>query len=490
MNVLLINPSVGYYTRTMSTPLGLLSIGTYLEQFGHKVRIYDRCVEKAKLKSVTKQFLPDIVGVSVMSSRGIKDAIRVSKEIKSAGLIVVWGGQLPSLQLELVIQNDFVDIASFGEGEETWAELLERIANNEGIDDVLGIAYKKNGKIVRNPCRPFIDLGKLPVTDWSLIDVSNYMQQYLGCKKMMYLYSSKGCPGHCAFCPNVNYHNSTHRDRPNEQVVAEIKYLMEHYGLDGVYFSDEVWRIKRSEMQDFCRRIKEENLQTRLQWGVDLRIGIFNEEDYRLMYEAGCRWIFFGIESGSREMQRRIHKNINYDAIKPTIELLNRIGFTTMASFIVGFPDETEEQLRETTKMINELPLGLTPIFHFTPLPGTELYDNLVAEKRYRVPQNLQDISHIVATESLGTNYSCVPDVDLKVIKNWYIWKSFTNKNAIKEGKSFEFAKQTILSGLSTISMKGPVSFFVNGFAALNEFLYVFYYSHMFPGLKKKYGLK
>ena len=490
MNVLLINPSVGYYTRTMSTPLGLLSIGSYLKQFGHRIRLYDRCVEKAKLKKILKEFSPDIVGVSVMSSRGIKDAVRISKEIKAAGLTVVWGGQLPSLQLELVIKNDFVDIASFGEGEETWAELLDHIANNEEIDDVLGIAYKKNGEIMRNPCRPFTDLGKLPVTDWSLIDVSKYMQQYLGCKKMMYLYSSKGCPGHCAFCPNVNYHKSTHRDRPNEQVVTEIKYLMEHYGLDGVYFSDEVWRIKRSEMQDFCRRIKEEGLQTRLQWGVDLRVGIFNEEDYRLMYDAGCRWIFFGIESGSREMQRRIHKNINYDAIKPTIELLNHIGFTTMASFIVGFPDETEDQLRETTKMINELPLGLTPIFHFTPLPGTELYDDLVAQGRYRLPETLDDISHIIATESLGINYSRVPDTDLKVIKNWFIWKSFTNKTAIHDGKSFEFARQTIRSGLNTIAMKGALNFIVNGFAALNEFLYVFFYSHMYPKVKEKYGLK
>ena len=488
MRVLLINPSVGYYTRTMSTPLGLLSISTYLEQFGHRVRLYDRCVDKTKLKMIIRQFSPEIVGVSVMSSRGIKDAVRISKEIKTLGLTVVWGGQLPSLQLDLVMQNNFVDIVSFGEGEETWAELLDCFSGKKSLADVLGIAYKKDGKVVQNPCRPFIDLRKLPPTDWSLVDVPKYMQQYLGCKKMMYLYSSKGCPGRCAFCPNINYHKSTHRDRPNEQVVAEIKYLKEHYGLDGVYFSDEVWRISRSEMQDFCCRIKE--VGQPFQWGVDLRVGIFNEEDYRMMYDAGCRWIFFGIESGSREMHRRMHKNIPYEKIKPTVELLNRIGFTTMASFIVGFPDETEDQLRETTNMINELPLGLTPIFHFTPLPGTEFYDTLVEQGRYDLPKKLEELTHIVATESLGTNYSCVPDKDLKVIKNWYIWKSFTNKTAIHDGKSFEFARQTIVSGLSTIAMKGVISFFVNGFAALHEFLYVFYYAHMFPKVREKYGLK
>ena len=140
--------------------------------------------------------------------------------------------------------------------------------------------------------------------------------------------------------------------------------------------------------------------------------------------------------------------------------------------------------------MINELPFGLTPLFHYTPLPGTELYRQLVAEGKYQVPESLEELSHDIATESLGTNYSCVPDRDLKVIKNWYIWKSFTNKTAINNAKPFEFARETILSGLSTISMKGVVSFFVNGFAALNEFLYVFHYAHMFPEIRKKYELK
>ena len=488
MNVLLINPSVGCYTRTMTTPLGLLSIGTYLKQAGHQVRLYDRCVEKVKLNRVMDAFAPDIVGISVMSSRGLKDAIAVSKEMKARGLTVVWGGQLPSMQMDLVIPNEYVDIVSFGEGEETWKELLDRIVAGEPYDDVLGIAYKKNGEVVCNPCRPFTDLSKLPDLDWSFIDVRKYMQNYLGYKKMMYLYSSKGCPGHCAFCQNVVFHKSTHRKRPNETVVKEIRYLMENYGLDSVYFSDELWCTKRADVQEFCRLIKEQKLP--LHWGVDTRIGVLNEEDYRMMYDAGCRWVFFGIESGSREMQRRIHKNINYDKIKPTVEMLNAMGYTTIGSFIVGLPGETEEQLRDTTRMINELPFGLTPLFHYTPLPGTELYRQLVAEGKYQVPESLEELSHDIATESLGTNYSCVPDRDLKVIKNWYIWKSFTNKTAINNAKPFEFARETILSGLSTISMKGVVSFFVNGFAALNEFLYVFHYAHMFPEIRKKYELK
>ena len=489
MKVLLIFPSVGYYTRALSNPLGLLSIGTYLKQNGHDVKIYDRCIDKTKIDDVLKDFTPDIVGVSVMSSRGLKDAIKVSKHIKEkTGKLVAWGGQLPSMQIDLVLENDYVDIVTYGEGEETWKELADRLKNNESIYDIQGIAYRKDGKNVINPCRPFADLKDMPISDWSLLDVPKYMQTYLGCNRMMYIYSSKGCPCRCAFCSNVNFHKSTHRKRPNEYVIAEIKYLIDNYGLDGVFFSDELWCTKKSDMQDFCRRVHENHLD--FHWGVEMRIGMFNEEDFQTMYDAGCRWIFFGVETGSPEMLDKIHKNISLEKVKPTVDALKRIGITSICSFMLGFPNETVEQLRDTVALINSVGANLTPIYHFTPLPGTELYDELVAEKRFKGAENLEDLAKVIATESVGTNLSSVPTKDLRVIRSWFHWKGFTNKSAYSKGNSFEFAKQTIISGLHSISLKGPISFIVNGFSALHEFLYVFWYSHAYPSIIEKYGLR
>ena len=488
MKVLLVNPSVGYYTRALSNPLGLLSIGTYLKQNGHDVKIYDRCVDKTKIHKVFKEFSPQIVGVSVMSSRGVKDAIFVSEWCKKQKLTVVWGGQMPSMQTEIVLDNDFVDYVSFGEGEETWKELVACCEKGESPFEVPGIAYRKDGKTVYNACRPFSDLKDMPVSDWSMLNVSKYMQTYLGCSKMMYIYSSKGCPCRCAFCSNVNFHKSTHRKRPNEYVIEEIKYLIDNHGLDGVFFSDELWCTKKSDMQDFCKRVHDNSLD--FHWGVQLRIGMFDEEDYQTMYDAGCRWIFFGIETGSAEMLQRIHKNIDLNKIKPTFEALKKIGITSIGSFIVGFPDETVDQLRDTVKLIDSIGANLTPIYHFTPLPGTELYDEMVRSDRYKIAKKLEDMIKSVATESIGVNLSAVPSKDLRVIRSWYHWKGFTNKTAYTSGKSFEFAKQTILSGLHSISLKGPVSFVINGFVALNEFLYVLWYSHAYPSVLKKYNLK
>ena len=491
MKVLLINSLVGYSVsaRGLVHPLGLLSIGSYLKKYGHDVKIFDRCVDKTKLEDVVNDFSPDIVGISVMSSKGLKDAIKVSKYIKETiNKPVVWGGTLASMHIDLVLENDFVDIVSVGEGEGTWKELADRYENNEPIDDVLGIAYRKDGKIIENPCRPFVDLKDVPPADWSLVDVSKYMQNYMGCSKLMYIFSSKGCPYKCAFCPNVVYHRSTHRKRPNEYVIEEIKHLVDNYGVDGIYFSDELWCIKKEDMHDFCRRVHENNLD--FHWGAELRIGMFNEEDFRMMYDAGCRWLLFGVETGSPEMSKRIHKNINLDEIKPTIDILKKIGITCVCSYIIGLPDETVDQIRDTVKLINKADANLSVISHFTPLPGTELYDEVVAQNRFESPKSLEDLEKVVTLDSIGKNLSEVPTKDLRVIRSWYNWKGFTSKNAFASEKPFAFAKQTILNGLYYISSKGPVSFVINGFTALHDFLYIFWYSHAYPGIIKKYELR
>ena len=99
MKVLFINPSVGYYTRALSNPLGLLSIATYVKQHGHEVKLEDRCVNKSNINKLLDSYKPDIIGVSLMSSRGLIDAEKISKAARARGIPVVWGGQMPSLQI-------------------------------------------------------------------------------------------------------------------------------------------------------------------------------------------------------------------------------------------------------------------------------------------------------------------------------------------------------------------------------------------------------
>lgn len=488
MKILFVYPSTGYHVRALSIPLGLLSIATYLKQHGHVVKIYDRCVSKEKISKVEQSFNPDIIGISLMASRGLDDAVQVSKFFKEKGAIIVWGGQLPSMHTDFLLRNCPVDLISIGEGEETWLELAQTLNAGGDYKRIRGLAYLEDGKTVTTEPRPFIDLASLPPSDWSLLDTKHYLQTYLGCKKMIYIYSSKGCPYHCAFCSTSVFHKSRYRKRPAETVIAEIKYLIEHHKMDGVYFTDEVWCLKRSDVVHFCNLIKEEHLH--FYWGVQLVVGMFDMELYQLMYDCGCRWAFFGVESGSKKILDKMNKQIDYDRIVPTIHMLNEIGYTTIASFIIGYPGETREDLQQTVKLIQDAQASLTTVHHFTPLVGTKVYNDLVAEGKYESPSSISEYSAIVETESIGKNLSDVPDVDLKVIRAWYNWKGFTNKNAIRYGKSFEFAWDTFKSGLHAITRNGVFSFFKNSFSAAGQFSYVWFYSHAFPKIKKIYKLK
>ena len=488
MRVLLVNPSTGYFTRALFNPLGLMAIGSYLRSIGHEVRLLDRCIDNTRFRTVLDEFKPQLIGVSLMSSRTLKDAIKISKIAKEYQLYVTWGGAMASMQEDIILGSDYVDSVIFSEGEYTFKELIEALEGKRDFSSVKSLYYKENGKIIKNEPRPFADLADFPMFDFSLINVEDYLQQYLGCKKMMYLYSSKGCPYHCTFCSNTVFHRSCHRKKPNEIVIKEIKYLIENYGLDGIYFSDELWVIKRSDMIDFCRRVKEENLH--FHWGMEMRIGIFSEEDYQMMYDAGCRWVLYGIESGSPQRLKAVKKQIDYEQILPTFKCLKKIGITSVASFIIGFPDETEEELKETCALMQQINANLTPVFHFTPLPGTQLYNEVVAKGVFKAPTTMKDLTREIATETLAKNFSAVASTDLRVIRSYFHWKSFTKKDSLESNRDFTFALQTILNGLNSISKKGILMFFHDGFKALHEFLYVFWYSHAYPRIKKKYGLK
>ncbi|MBQ4626420.1 MAG: B12-binding domain-containing radical SAM protein, partial [Clostridia bacterium] len=318
MRILLINPATVGYSRSVTTPLGLLSIASSLQSKGHKVRLYDRPVEKVKAEKVFDEFRPELVGVSLVSFKSVYDALEMSEYAKKLSLPVVWGGPLASEIPETVLKKGCIDLVSIGEGEATWIELAEKFLNGErNFESVAGIAFRnEEGKTVITEARNFVDLGELPPIDWSLVDVPKYFQSSYECEKMLYLYCAKGCPHSCTFCYNKDFHRCTYRKRPLEHVLDEIGYLVKNHGMDGVYFADEMWGRNRSEMRMICDSLRSLDLE--FVWGCQTRIGVFTEEDFKYMYDSGCRWVYFGVESGSENMLQKMNKRIPYDKIEET----------------------------------------------------------------------------------------------------------------------------------------------------------------------------
>jgi len=491
MNVLLVHPNCGFQPLPQSVPLGLMSIATYLKQRGCHVRVYDRNVEKLSLDKVVRAFRPDVVGVAVISMTHIHDGVAVSRRLRDDGIPVIWGGHMVSLIPDMILREGSADYAVLGEGEVTFYELIQAIqAKWEPAQcrQIKGIVYlDESGQARRTPEREFADLADFPVIDWSFINPQKYFAPRLGCKKTMYLYCSKGCPGRCAFCFNEGYHHRICRRRPNEYVIREIKELSTKYGLDGVTFADEMFGLNKKELYDLCGRLRD--LEPGIVWGCETKLGHMNREDLQMMYDSGCRWIYFGVESGSPEMQERIHKGINLATIDRDIQNCREIGISSHCGIIVGFPDETEAQIRDSVRLMLRLNANLTQATIYYPIPGTEFCNYLVDSGRLTLPQTLWEWGCFSPQAGMFANFPSVPTRDLRVIQSFFYWRSFSQKNFPKGAARYEFALNTIVASLRHIIRQGFLNMFRYIFSSAKVFSTVAWYAHAYPDIRKKYGL-
>ncbi|MCL2494384.1 MAG: B12-binding domain-containing radical SAM protein [Oscillospiraceae bacterium] len=489
MNVLLVSPNSGFEPSMQFTPLGLLCIGSYLKARGYCVRVYDRNVDHGSLKHVLQAFRPDAVGVSVISRRAVNDAMDISGRFRKEKIPVIWGGHMATIAPDLILEENAADYVVMREGEISFHELLQCLQNKTDIAQVEGIAYKdSSGAIHHTPERAFANLADFPVTDWSLVDPRKYFAPHIRCRKMTFLYSSKGCPSRCAFCYNKEYHRCQYRKRPNAYVISEIKELVTKYGMDGVEFADELFGANKRELYDLCGQLRE--LRLHLAWGFQTRVGLLSREDYEYMYEAGCRWAFFGVESGSPEMLRRIHKDwIDLETIDRDFAYCRELGISTYCAIIIGFPDETQEQLRDTVRLMLRLKADYYPVSMFYPNPGAELYDDLVAQGRVAPLSSLRQKGSFFPTLGLAANYSKVSARELMVIQSFFNWRNFFQKSVSKEKTRYSFAQKTIVTSLKQAWKQGFFMMWRYLISSALLFAKIAWNRYAYPGIRKKYGL-
>ncbi len=484
MKVLLINSSSLYVKQKAAIPLGLLSIATYLTNNGHTVKICDRAIDKCRINKLLTCFSPDIVGISAPAS--FDDAIKVSKAVKKRNIPVVWGGQITSLIPEIILKSGVVDYVVIGEGEITMLALINAINEKISFRDINGLAYIENGKIILNQDREFADLAELPIIDFNFVDPTKYWITNLNYKKMMFVYASKGCPFMCSYCYNSCLSKGVWRVRPPEQYLTEIKHLIEKYGMEGVYFTDDLLFANSEYLKNFCNMIIESGLT--FVWSCNARADYCTKEDLQLMHDAGCRWIFFGIESGSEQRQKQLRKRVNLDKAKETIAYCKEIGIITTTSFMLGFVDETEEELKETIEYAKEINSDRKIAFKFKPIPKSELYYDLIKSGELKEPKTLKEIKNFTWMDALFHNYSKVPNKDLKVISSYFYYSLLKNDNKTNNVQNEDWNKVLVGLTLNILCRKTLKSLLLLIVSA-KEFFEIIYYAKMFPKVCKKYNL-
>lgn len=484
MKVVLFHPRVENSFRASYAPLGIMSIATYLNKNGHNAIICDRYFETDKIETTLKKHNPDIIGVSITSHSFINDAIIISKAANKMGIPVVWGGSLPSAISFEALSSGFVDYVSYNEGEETWLDIANAFDAGKAFNDIEGLGFLQDGELIRNEDREFIDLAKLPDIDWTLVNPKNYFQKSYGYSRMLCTYLSKGCTGKCKYCYNPRFHRSTRRCRPIEQVIREMRFLVEEYGADGFDFTDDLMFSNRKEVLSFCNALLDSKLN--ICWSGYLSFGVLDAlEDFELMYKAGCRSMIFGVESASEKILKSVNKAVRLGKVKTNVDLCLKAGIVPIVMFIIGLPDEDEEDLKASLKLAKELKGASVGYGYFTPLPGTEAYEELVRRKKMKPLTTLEEHAAVKETEKLLVNVTNVKTVDLITIRKYIRLRGIFTKTG--DSMSEQLLK-VILGAVKPMFDRGFVHFVRGSFSAVFNVLRTFtIFFH--PKIRKKYGL-
>ncbi len=365
-------------------PLGLAYLASALMREGHEVAIIDSPTLELSLREFldkVREFKPDVVGISVSTPLAPK-AYETAKRIKEQfpDLIIVGGGPHATYMYEEALSNG-IDIVVRFEGEVTTVELvktLERFGKDpEALRKVKGIAFAdRDGKIVVTEDRGFVEnLDSIPFPAWHLLPMDRYT--VLGKSiRVAHVIASRGCPYGCIFCLTSYYWGRRIRYRSPQNVAEEIQILVEKYGAKHIVFSDDNFAFSRRFVYELMDELQKRGIDVPFSCGA--RVDSLDKKFLEFLVRKGCTALYIGVESGSQETLDRIGKRITLDQCRRVVEWTRELNLFTMASFVIGFPWETVDDVRKTIEFAVKLDPSYAQFTVATPYPGTPLFDYAV----------------------------------------------------------------------------------------------------------------
>ncbi|MBU0686996.1 MAG: B12-binding domain-containing radical SAM protein [Candidatus Margulisbacteria bacterium] len=365
--------------------MGLLCLASSLKQENHHPHIIDLNLLFTKKKFPSNYFKrtakeimgsnPQVLGFSVMCLT-LPTILLLAKECKKIDPkvpIILGGPEVTFDDVELLKAFVQIDIIVRGEGDVTTGEVLAALEKNESLAEILGITYRNNSRVSKNPDRPLIkDLNTLVFPDFSLIP---HLKKYRAAE----IEAGRGCPHQCTFCSNCRMWKRTFRIKSAERLAQEMKRIQEIYKEKEdflVMIMHDHFLVSRKIVEGFFDLISNDNFQ----WICFSRLDALDGDIIKKLKKSGCRRIFIGIESGSPGMQRKIKKNLPLSKLPQILKLLTENGIQTSLSYIIGFPGEKTAQINQTLYSILQSKLysfaPVIQVFPFLYLKGSELYVN------------------------------------------------------------------------------------------------------------------
>ena len=373
-------------TKSSSPPIGILHLASMAREYGYDVKITDAHADNLSIEALLKivaEYKPQFVCLTAMTIM-IDASAQLAKAIKDyfPDIITIIGGvHVTAEPIESLRRYPQFDYAVIGEGEIVLIEFLDKFITDQAFDRsrVLSLIWRReNGEIVANPRRAFFkELDDLPPPGFDLVPslFSHYRLSVFGTRKFrsVGLVTSRGCTGKCTFC-DLGVVGRGYRFMSASYLIKLLSDLNQRYEVNDLLFYDDMFTGNRKRLEDVCHKLIE--LGTPYSWSCCSRVDFVQYLDIlKLMKDAGCWLIEFGIESGCQRLLDSMRKNTTKEKIREVIQKTHEAGIITKGNFIFGLPGETHESIRETIEFARSLKLDYAQHTFLQPLPGSELYE-------------------------------------------------------------------------------------------------------------------
>jgi len=442
MKVTFLNPpqtnSKYKFLGVVAPSLGIGYMAAVLEQHNIDVDVIDASALELTYDEIGEEILkrnPDVVSISALTPTiGVAlDSADKIKQVKP-DTIVVLGGYHPTFEFESVLEEQSVDVVVRGEGEYTLLELVQTIENGGDLRDVQGLAFHddSDGALVLTPDRPVIaDLDELPFPAFHLFPMEKYRILNIT-TNVATIITTRGCPMQCSFCSSAALHGHKLRRRSYQNVVDEVEMRLKEQNIDTIAFMDDTFTLNKRFVYDFCAEIKRRGLK--FWWGCTSRVDTLDEDLLETMKDAGCITIFIGVESADQQMLEKMNKNITVSKTESAFRLARKVGIRTIASCVIGMPEDTRESMNKTIAFVKKLNPSYALYSLATPYPGTRFYNETFKKNLI----NIKDWSKYTLIDPVLETIDCTSaelrSIQKKAFLKFYLRPGYLARQVSQDG--------------------------------------------------------
>lgn len=437
LNILIIHPVYPGKVEIVYLPLGLGYIAAIAEQLGHRVQVLDMHnlrLPQSALEDELRRGDYDIclMGGFAMQVAHMRHATETVRRLSPRTKVVLGGVGVSDIP-EIILDYTGADAVAIGECEATLGQMFESVLANAAFEGVPTFVYRSpSGLIVKNPKGPLVeDLDTIPMPAYHLFDVDYISQHSYNGEgfRSIHVLSSRGCPFRCSFCINSILNDNKflrglhgevigerkaakQRFRSPQNLVAELTFLRDTYGITDFHFADEEFVTNRERVFEVCSAIEPLGIT----WSTSGRADWASEDKLTAMRAAGCRYVLLGVETGSQKMMDMMHKSGRKEKMADGIRSARASGMHFIANFMVGHPGETQETIAETIEFCRELELTFLPTYT-TVFPNSKMFHDFAATVK-DWGAYFEQLSTVDFTSGPFTNLTDMPDRELIGLRN------------------------------------------------------------------------